>query len=116
MNRERMKELADAQFIERQAGTAITTGDTPEDIFINERPYRLVKDYREAYDQQKMAARFSDFLEKYDFIVGDIAADQLRLQGFYKDGTKGIARSQQISALQDFLYEEANFGAPFGTS
>ena len=24
MNRERMKELADAQFIERQAGTAIT--------------------------------------------------------------------------------------------
>ncbi|MGK4017285.1 YutD family protein [Weissella paramesenteroides] len=113
MNRERMKELADAQFIERQAGTAITMGDTPEDIFINERPYRLVKDYREAYDQQKMAARFSDFLEKYDFIVGDIAADQLRLQGFYKDGTKGIARSQQISALQDFLYEEANFGAPF---
>lgn len=113
MNRERMKELADAQFIERQASTAITTGDTSEDIFINERPYRLVKNYREAYDQQKMAARFSDFLEKYDFIVGDIAADQLRLQGFYKDGTKGIARSQQISALQDFLYEEANFGAPF---
>lgn len=113
MNRERMKELADAQFIERQASTAITTGDTPEDIFINERPYRLVKNYREAYNQQKMAARFSDFLEKYDFIVGDIAADQLRLQGFYKDGTKGIARSQQISALQDFLYEEANFGAPF---
>ena len=113
MNRERMKELADAQFIERQASTAITTGDTPEDIFINERPYRLLKNYREAYDQQKMAARFSDFLEKYDFIVGDIAADQLRLQGFYKDGTKGIARSQQISSLQDFLYEEANFGAPY---
>ncbi|WP_419154447.1 YutD family protein [Weissella bombi] len=113
MNRERMKELADAQFIERQASTAITTGETPEDIFINERPYRLVKNYREAYDQQKMAARFSNFLEKYDYLVGDIAADQLRLQGFYKDGTKGVARSQQISALQDFLYEQANFGAPF---
>lgn len=113
MNRERMKELADAQFIERQASTAITTGETATDIFINDRPYRLVKNYREAYDQQKLAARFSDFLEKYDYLVGDIAADQLRLQGFYKDGTKGIARSQQITALQDFLYEQANFGAPF---
>lgn len=113
MNRERMKELADAQFIERQASTAITTGETATDIFINDRPYRLVKNYREAYDQQKLAARFSDFLEKYDYLVGDIAADQLRLQGFYKDGTKGIARSQQIAALQDFLYEQANFGAPF---
>ena len=39
-----MKELADAQFIERQV-ISITTGDTPEDIFINERPYRL-KNYR----------------------------------------------------------------------
>jgi uncharacterized protein YutD len=108
-----MKELADAQFIERQASTAITTGETATDIFINDRPYRLVKNYREAYDQQKLAARFSDFLEKYDYLVGDIAADQLRLQGFYKDGTKGIARSQQIAALQDFLYEQSNFGAPF---
>ena len=57
-----------------------------------------------------MAARFSDFLEKYDFIVGDIAADQLRLQGFYKDGTKGIARSQQISSLQDFCMKKQILG------
>ena len=48
--------------------------------------------------------------KKYDFLVGDIAADQLRLHGFYKDGATGVARSQQISALQDYLYEEVNFG------
>ena len=112
MDRERMKELAEEQFIKRQEATTITAGDD-NIIFINERSYRLVEDYREAYNQQKMAARFSDFLEKYDFLVGDIAADQLRLRGFYKDGTAGIARSNQISALQDYLYEEVNFGAPY---
>ncbi|TVV26212.1 DUF1027 domain-containing protein [Weissella cibaria] len=113
MDRERMKELAEEQFIKRQEATTITTGETSDVIFINERSYRLVHNYREAYDQQKMAARFSDFLEKYDFLVGDIAADQLRLHGFYKDGATGVARSQQISALQDYLYEEVNFGAPY---
>lgn len=112
MDRERMKELAEEQFIKRQEATTITAGDD-NIIFINERSYRLVEDYREAYNQQKMAARFSDFLEKYDFLVGDIAADQLRLRGFYKDGIAGIARSNQISALQDYLYEEVNFGAPY---
>ncbi|MBJ7688020.1 YutD family protein [Weissella sp. GP1] len=112
MDRERMKELAEEQFMKRQEATTITAGED-NIIFINERSYRLVEDYREAYNQQKMAARFSDFLEKYDFLVGDIAADQLRLRGFYKDGTAGIARSNQISALQDYLYEEVNFGAPY---
>lgn len=112
MDRERMKELAEEQFMKRQEATTITAGED-NIIFINERSYRLVEDYREAYNQKKMAARFSDFLEKYDFLVGDIAADQLRLRGFYKDGTAGIARSNQISALQDYLYEEVNFGAPY---
>ncbi|MFH7281512.1 YutD family protein [Weissella confusa] len=112
MDRERMKELAEEQFMKRQEATTITAGED-NIIFINERSYRLVEDYREAYNQQKMAARFSEFLEKYDFLVGDIAADQLRLRGFYKDGTAGIARSNQISALQDYLYEEVNFGAPY---
>ena len=112
MDRERMKELAEEQFMKRQEATTITAGED-NIIFINERSYRLVEDYREAYNQQKMAARFSDLLEKYDFLVGDIAADQLRLRGFYKDGTAGIARSNQISALQDYLYEEVNFGAPY---
>lgn len=112
MDRERMKELAEEQFMKRQEATTITAGED-NIIFINERSYRLVEDYREAYNQQKMAARFSDFLEKYDFLVGDIAADQLRLRGFYEDGTAGIARSNQISALQDYLYEEVNFGAPY---
>ena len=64
MDRERMKELAEEQFIKRQEATTITTGETSDVIFINERSYRLVHNYREAYDQQKMAARFSDFLEK----------------------------------------------------
>jgi len=113
MDRERMKELAEEQFLKRQQATTITSGDTPEIIFINERSYRLVHDYRDAYDQAKLAARFSDFLEKYDYLVGDIAADQLRLHGFYKDGATGVARSQQITALQDYLYEEINFGAPY---
>lgn len=112
MDRERMKELAEEQFMKRQEATTITAGED-NIIFINERSYRLVEDYREAYNQQKMAARFSEFLEKYDFLVGDIAADQLRLRGFYKDGTAGIARSNQISALQDYLYDEVNFGAPY---
>ncbi|MCW0952549.1 YutD family protein [Weissella ceti] len=114
MNRERMKELAEAQFAERQAATQIVHApDDFDKLQINERSYKLVVNYREAYDDAKLAARFSEFLEKYNFIVGDIAADQLRLRGFYNKGITGIPRNQQITALEDYLYEEVNFGAPY---
>lgn len=113
MDRERMKALTEAQFIERAAANQVALAANEVDVQINERAYKLVKNYRSAFDIQKLAARFSDFLEKYDYIVGDIAADQLRLRGFYKVGTDGVARSQQINTLQDYLYEEVNFGAPY---
>jgi len=114
MNREKMKEMAEAQFAERQAATKIVhAADDFDKLQINERSYKLVVNYREAYDDAKLAARFSEFLEKYNFIVGDIAADQLRLRGFYNRGIAGIPRNQQITALEDYLFEEVNFGAPY---
>ena len=45
MDRERMKELAEEQFIKRQEATTITTGETSDVIFINERSYRLVHNW-----------------------------------------------------------------------
>lgn len=113
MDRERMKELTEAQVLERAAANVIVQSAQGDEIQINDRAYRLVKNYRDAYDSQKMATRFSTFLEKYDYLVGDIAANQLRLRGFYAAGTEGVPRSQQINTLQDYLFEEINFGAPY---
>ncbi len=113
MNRERMKELAESQFAERQTATTIVAGSQPNTLNINGRGYELVKNYRDAYDEDMLAARFSTFLEKYDYLVGDIASGQLRLRGFYEQGTPGIARNQQINSLEDYLFEDINFGAPY---
>lgn len=113
MNRERMKELAESQFEERQKETTIVAGSQPDTYNINGRGYELVKNYRNAFDETMLAARFSTFLEKYDYLVGDVASDQLRFRGFYEQGTPGIARNQQISALNDYIYEDINFGAPY---
>ncbi|AVH75473.1 YutD family protein [Weissella koreensis] len=113
MDRERMKELAQAQKLERIAQTRLEHGESAADLLINERAYKLVANYRDAYQDDLMAERFSTFLEKYDYLVGDIAADQLRIHGFYKDGTPGVSRMDQISALQDYIYEFMNFGAPY---
>ena len=59
-------------------------------IRVNQQYFELIEDYRECFDEELFASRYSDILDKYDFVVGDFGYDQLRLKGFYKDSNKKL--------------------------
>lgn len=82
-------------------------------LVIDEREYEIVKDYREAFDKEKLGERFSDILGKYDYIVADWGFEQLRLKGFYDDKNKKAPLEQRISTLEDYIYEYCNFGCAY---
>lgn len=82
-------------------------------LTIDGRPYELLVDFHEGFDVEKLEERFSEILTKYDYIVGDMGFDQLRLHGFYKNGSKKGLPSQNIDRLQDYLFEYCNFGCPY---
>jgi len=44
--------------------------------------FELVKNYREAFVLDDFNQRYTDYFEKYKFIVGDYSAGLLRLKGF----------------------------------
>ena len=50
--------------------------------------YKIIKDYRDAFDEEAFKERYTSFFEGYDYIVGDIAYSKLRLKGFTKKGNK----------------------------
>lgn len=75
--------------------------------------YKIVKDYREALDLELLEERYSDFLEKYDYIVGDMSYGKLRLRGFYQDDVKKIPIDMRISYLEDYLLEYCSFGCAY---
>lgn len=75
--------------------------------------FKLIEDYREAFDIEMMEERFTSYLLKYDYIVGDIGYDKLRLRGFYENHRKGVPLDMKISNLEDYLVEYCNFGSPY---
>lgn len=75
--------------------------------------YKLIEDHQEAFDIEAMENRFTDYLLKYDYIVGDIAYEKLRLRGFYEDHRKGVPIDMKISNLEDYLVEYCNFGCQY---
>ncbi len=45
--------------------------------------YEVVTDYRDGWKPDAFKERFSEVLERYDYIVGDWGYNQLRLRGFF---------------------------------
>ena len=62
--------------------------DDKEDIIDKLQYFELIEEYRECFDEEIFSARYSDILDKYDYVVVDYGYDQLRLKGFYKDSNK----------------------------
>ncbi|HAR3909663.1 hypothetical protein BMF18_07740 [Staphylococcus aureus] len=82
-------------------------------IKVDQHYFELIENYRVCFNEEQFIARYSDILDKYDYIVGDYGYDQLRLKGFYKDSNKKAEMSKRFSNIQDYIFEYCNFGCPY---
>lgn len=75
--------------------------------------FEVLEDVRDAWNEEGFKARYSDVLNKYDYIVGDWGYSQLRLRGFFEDNNRKATYDTKISTLPEYLYEYCNFGCPY---
>lgn len=84
-----------------------------ETIRLSNIDYKLIENYRDGFDLELLENRYSDYLLKYDYIVGDMSYQKLRLRGFYDDNRKGVPIDMKISNLEDYLVEYCSFGCQY---
>jgi uncharacterized protein YutD len=82
-------------------------------IQVNNLSYEIIEEYREGFDEEAFRNRYSEILNKYDFIVGDWGYNQLRLRGFFDDQNQKATYDTKISTLTEYLYEYCNFGCAY---
>lgn len=75
--------------------------------------FELLESYQDGFVEEDFIARYSEILDKYDFIVGDYGHEQLRLKGFYYDSNRKADFNKRFSTIQDYLYEYCNFGCAY---
>ncbi|MEX0380843.1 YutD family protein [Leuconostoc sp. MS02] len=110
MDRESLKTQTLLQQEERKMAYRVMRQGNKIDI--DKLTLELVEDFKDAFTTEKLAIRYTPLLAQYDYIVGDISAEQLRLKGFYHND-KHVPNQDKIETLQDYLYEYVNFGAPY---
>ncbi|MEK3913458.1 YutD family protein [Paenibacillus sp. FSL H7-0331] len=82
-------------------------------IFIANKTYEVVVDHKNGWKPDAFKERFSEVLERYDYIVGDWGYNQLRMRGFFKDSHPKATKESMIATFQDYLNEYCNFGCAY---
>ena len=57
---------------------------------VEKNKYEILKDYKNGFDLDDFISHYTDFYEDYDYIVGDIAYNKLRLKGFYDENNISV--------------------------
>ena len=72
-------------------------------IEIENHKYELIKNYKEAFNQEEFTERYTDYFCDYDYIVGDIAYGKLRLKGFYDEKNKKVNKINNYKNVNQYL-------------
>ena len=80
------------------------------EIVINEIKYKVVKNYREGFDEEEVKTRMTDYFEGYDYVFGDWAYGKLRLKGFYESNNKKVKKMNDIANIKDYIENKCAYG------
>jgi len=82
-------------------------------ITVQNQFFELIKEEKNGFNEEAFKERYSEILNKYDFIVGDWGYNQLRLRGFFDDQNQKATYDTKISTLEEYIFEYCNFGCAY---
>lgn len=78
-------------------------------IEIENKKYKLIKNYRDAFDEEMFKERYTEYFYDFDYIVGDIAYSKLRLKGFNNKNSKNYNKINDYNNLEKYIKENCAF-------
>lgn len=81
-------------------------------IMINGLKYEILANVKDALDIELLKEKYDPYLDQYDYLVGDISSEHLRLKGFYDEKDR-VAIDKKANAIVDYLEEYCNPGSAY---
>lgn len=72
-------------------------------IEIENHKYELIKNYKDAFNEEEFKEKYTDYFYDYDYIVGDIAYGKLRLKGFCDEKNKKVNKINNYKNVDQYL-------------
>lgn len=72
-------------------------------VEIEKNKYELIKNFKDAFNEEVFKEYYTEYFEDYDYIVGDIAYGKLRLKGFYDEKNKNVKKINNYKDVDKYL-------------
>ena len=72
-------------------------------IEVNGITYEVEKNYKNAFDIETVQSKLTEHFYDYDYILGDIAYNKLRLKGFYNTNSSKKEKWNDIAYLEEYI-------------
>lgn len=82
-------------------------------ITINDVTYEVVKNEKEAIDEEVLKEKITDYFDSFDYIVGDWAYGKIRLKGFNEKTNKNFKQLNDIKNVDEYINKYCAYGCKY---
>lgn len=79
----------------------------------NDINYEIIEEDREAFDEETVREKMTDFFRVYDYIIGDWSYGKLRLKGFCDENNKYFNKINDIKTKDQYLEDFCAYGCKY---
>lgn len=84
-----------------------------EVITLNGEKYGVMKNYRDAINIEEIEAKLTEYFDDFDYIVGDIAYNKLRLKGFNSKTNKNFKPINDVDKIDEYIKNNCAYGCRY---
>lgn len=82
-------------------------------ITINDVTYEVLKNEKEAIDEEVLKEKITDYFDSFDYIVGDWAYGKIRLKGFNEKTNKNFKQLNDIKNVDEYINKYCAYGCKY---
>lgn len=72
-------------------------------IIVENNNYELINEYKNGFEEIAFQDRYTEYFEKYDYILGDWAYGKLRLKGFCDKTNKQNNKINSYDLIEEYI-------------
>ena len=80
------------------------------EIKVNNHTYEVIKNEKDAIDNEVLAEKITDYYDEFDYIFGDWAYGKLRLKGFNDKGNKNFKPINDYRNIDKYIKDYCAYG------
>lgn len=81
-----------------------------EVITVHNKRYQVMNNYKDAINIEELESKLTDYFDDFDYIVGDIAYNKLRLKGFNSKTNKNFRPFNDVDKVSEYIENQCAYG------